>query len=359
MKLLSTRVPARAAVAAAAVAFGACGGSRSAAIDAPGAIDAVAVPIGTTQTVVALDGTHVYFTGSENRRSVDVPVTFPAPDLRYAKVTLRLGLRCPAPGGCDPWDRLARLSILRPGAGADPVELELARFVTPYHVGGQFTVDVTDLQRILEGPQTLRVFVDTWVGPGSAYGDGWLVDAAFDFEGGLPARDPIAVLPLWAPQRVTYGDPAHPIDVHTSVAIPAGVTGVRLRALVTGHGQGNADNCAEFCARDHQFLIGGETVSTTLWRDDCATTAVPNQQGTWKYARAGWCPGAMVTPWTADLAATAGELAIRYDVAGYDNTCRPDAPTCAGCTLGTGCDYDGGNHTEPGWEQSAVLILLR
>ncbi|MCE9577039.1 MAG: hypothetical protein K8W52_28085, partial [Deltaproteobacteria bacterium] len=256
-------------VGALLVLAAACGGKGTAqTLDAPG------VAVGTTQTIVAFDGTQVSFTGTENHRTVDVPVTFPAAGLRYSKITLRIALRCPAPGGCDRWDRLAHLSLLQPPAagGTDPVELEVARFITPYHVGAQFSVDVTDLQRVLEGPQMVRVFIDTWVGPGSPYGDGWLVDAAFDFEGGLPARDPVAVVPLWAPQRVSYGDPAHPIDVHTSVTIPDGVTGVRLRALVTGHGQGNADNCAEFCARDHHFTIGGDTVTTTLWRDDCATT---------------------------------------------------------------------------------------
>jgi hypothetical protein len=67
----------------------------------------------------------------------------------------------------------------------------------------------------------------------------------------------------------------------------------------------------------------------------------------------------MVTPWTGDVAATAGVRAISYEVQTYDNTCRPDAMTCGGCTLGAGCPYDGGTHTEPGWEQSAVLVLLK
>ena len=308
---------------------------------------------GPTTTVVALAGEHVYF-GDPNRRAVDVAVTFPPAGLRYTKVTLRLGLRCPSPGGCDWWDRLGHLALVR-GDSA----LELARFVTPYRVGGEFSLDVTELQRVLEGPQTLRVFIDTWVGPGHPNGAGWLVDAAFDFEGGLPSPDPFAVVPLWAPQRVVYGDPARPVDVAATVEVPAGATGARLRALVTGHGQGNADNCAEFCARDHTFRVGADTMTTSLWRDDCATTAVPNQQGTWQYARAGWCPGAIVRPWSADFAAAPGPLAVRYELETYENTCRPDAATCAGCTLGTGCDYDGGAHTEPGWEQSAVLVLYR
>jgi len=333
----------------------ACGGGGGGGADEPDASDVV---IGANTTVVAFEGEHVYFGGEPNRRTVDKPITFPEPGLRYRKVTLRIGLRCPT-GGCDYWDRLARLSLVRPGAADEMVELELARFITPYRVGGQFTVDVTDLQRVLEGPQMVRVFIDTWVQPGHAQGAGWLVDAAFDFEGGVPTPDPFAVVPLWAPQRVVYGDPARPIDVTANLDVPAGTTGVRLRALVTGHGQGNADNCAEFCARDHTFTVGDMPVTKNLWRNDCLTTAVPGQQGTWQYARAGWCPGAMVTPWTADATAAAGPLTVSYDVETYENTCRPESATCSGCTLGAACDYDGGAHTEPGWEQSAVLILLR
>ncbi len=336
------------------VAMAACGEG------APVGPDAATVPIGIDTTVVALDGEHVYF-GDPDRRTVSKEVTFPARDLRYSRVTLRLGLRCPT-GGCDWWDRLGRLSLVVPGPGPNgelETELELARFITPYRLGGQFTVDVTDLQRVLEGPQVVRVFIDTWVGPGHANGAGWLVDAAFDYVGGMPAPDPIAVMPLWAPRRLVYGDPQRLIDPATTADLPDGLTGVRLRALITGHGQGNAGNCAEFCARDHTFRIDSEAITRNLWRDDCATTAVPNQQGTWRYARAGWCPGAMVTPWIADVAGTAGTRTITYGVAAYENTCRPDATTCGGCTLGAGCPYDGGNHTEPGWEHSAVLIQLR
>jgi hypothetical protein len=336
----------RAAVALVPLIVAACGGGGSKDPDAPG------VPIGATTTVTAFDGEHVYF-GEPNRRTVDVEVTFPAPELRYSRVTLRLALRCPT-GGCDWWDRLGRLSLVLPDG-----ELELARFVTPYRVGGELELDVTDLQRVLEGPQTVRVFIDTWVGPGHANGAGWLVDAAFDFEGGVPTPDPFAVVPLFAPSRVVYGDPARPIDVAATADVPDDATGVRLRAFVTGHGQGNADNCAEFCSREHTFLVGAETMTTELWRADCATTAIPGQQGTWTYARAGWCPGAIVHPWSADFAAAPGPLAISYDIEAYDNTCRPDAPTCTGCALGTGCEYDGGAHTEPGWEHSALLILYR
>ena len=90
----------------------ACGGSQSAGVDAP------AVVAGADTTVTAFSGEHVYF-GDPNRRTVDAPLTFPAPGLRYSAVTLHLGLRCPT-GGCDWWDRLGRLALVVPADGATP-----------------------------------------------------------------------------------------------------------------------------------------------------------------------------------------------------------------------------------------------
>ena len=57
---------------------------------------------------------------------------------------------------------------------------------------------------------------------GHAHGAGWLVDAAFDFEGGVATPDPFAVVPLWAPKRVVYGDPTRPIDVTANIELTSG-----------------------------------------------------------------------------------------------------------------------------------------
>jgi len=70
-------------------------------------------------------------------------------------------------------------------------------------------------------------------------------------------------------------------------------------------------------------------------------------------------PGAEVRPWIEDVSAAlpAGATTqVRYDVEAYENT---DAPVCTGCSLGTGCEYDGGNHTTPVYELSAALTLFR
>ncbi len=144
--------------------------------------------------------------------------------------------------------------------------------------------------------------------------------------------------------------------------MPAGAGDVALRGIVTGHGQGNAENCAEFCSREHTFRVGSVNDTRTIWRDDCLTTAVPDQQGTYTLARAGWCPGATVHYWfglvSAGVPAGGGDVDVSYDVAAYENTCRPDATSCTGC-VGGSCDYDGGSHTEPHYLVSALLVLYR
>jgi hypothetical protein len=160
-------------------------------------------------------------------------------------------------------------------------------------------------------------------------------------------------------RSLVYGDPARPIAQTRDVAVPAG-SAHALRAFVTGHGQGNKSNCAEFCQKKHSLKVDGVAKEQTIWRNDCQTTAVPGQAGTWQYPRAGWCPGADVKPWTVDVDLKGKTTAsIVYDVEAYENTCRPDAQTCTGCTLGSSCAYDGGNHTEPVYWVSTVLIAYR
>jgi hypothetical protein len=189
------------------------------------------------------------------------------------------------------------------------------------------------------------------------------VDASFEMVGGMPDRVPIAVIPLWDEMHYDYGDPAKPVEdavPDRSVIIPAGAGAVELRSFITGHGQGNLDNCSEFCKRTHVFTVGGMRAERLVWRDDCATTAVQNQAGTYKVSRSGWCPGADVKPWVADVTAMAPAgkaVSVSYDVQPYENTCRPDAPMCAGCALRTACAYDNGNHTTPFFELSALLIV--
>jgi hypothetical protein len=320
---------------------------------------------GADTTVTPFDKAHIYFTGSDNQREIDATATFPAEGL-YEKITLHLTLECPT-GGCDPWDRFATVGIVTAkGQNGDPdTVIELARYITPYHVGAAWDIDVTDLRPLLKGDLTFRAFIDTWVGPGSQYGAGWQLTTSFEMKGGVPAKIPVAAVPVWTRQYVVYGDPAKPTTDTTppqDLTLPAGASTYALRTFITGHGQGNKTNCAEFCKKTHTLTVGSVAHDQLVWRTDCATTAAPNQQGTYQYSRAGWCPGADVLPWVLDITpdlAGATSTSIGYGVEDYENTCRPDAATCAGCTLGATCPYDGGTHTEPNFQVSTLLIAYQ
>lgn len=319
---------------------------------------------GADAMVTAFDHTPIYFTGSDNKRQVDATASFPATGA-YQKIILHLSLDCPQ-GGCDPWDRFGSLGVVtqKSADGTSDTVVEIQRFITPYHVGAKWDLDVTDLRPLLTGDITLRAFIDTWVGPGSQYGGGWALSASFEMTGGIPSPLPVAVVPVWIMRSATYGDPAKPIaqSVPAATLTLPDATSYALRSFVTGHGQGNAGNCAEFCSKTHTITAGMTPHTSTVWRTDCAKTAAPNQQGTWQYSRAGWCPGADVHPWTFDVTqdiATSSMATFAYDVESYENTCRPDASPCTGCTLGSTCDYDGGNHTEPNYYVSSVLIAYR
>jgi hypothetical protein len=312
--------------------------------------------------------TQLSFTSTANNREVTAPATFP--DGPFSSVTLHLELACPS-GRCDPWDRVGNIGIVDGDASADgaaaPI-LEIARFITPYGVGGSWDFDVTDLQPLLHGTRTMHAFIDTWVGPGSQYGNGWLLTARFDFVTGQPARLPVQVLPLhWT--RAVYGDPAQPIATQLppqTLTLPSGFSSSELFVITTGHGQGNLNNCAEFCERMHTVQVDETPHTHDVWRDDCADNPVSNQQGTWTLSRAGWCPGSDVQPWREDLGTTLAPGSTHtfgYDVEAYVNSCRPDAVadggTCTGCSLHTGCAYDDGNHTEPYYLVTGYVVLFQ
>ncbi|MCH9687492.1 MAG: hypothetical protein K0V04_39020 [Deltaproteobacteria bacterium] len=326
---------------------------------------AAPVEPGPDASVVAFEDAHVFFLGwdeGQNARSLDVTLDFPEAGLGYTSATLELALGCPE-GACDWWDRAGYIGVVEDAGTETERVIEVARFITPYRVEGAWSLDVSPLRPLLSGSRTIRVHIDTWVGPGHANGNGWLVDARFDFVGGVPNPMPVEVIPLWPYSEATIGDPASPVGTQLApadVELPTGAARVELYSLITGHGQGNLDNCAEFCQLAHGYLVGDAAVQRTVWRDDCADNPVDNQQGTWTLARAGWCPGADVLPWVADVTDALtpdGSLSVAYDLSSYENTCRPDAPVCMGCALGTGCEYDSGNHTPPVIKMSASLVV--
>ncbi len=312
----------------------------------------------TSLQVPLTKGTHVYFKGDDNRREQIVQVNLPESIENYGRVTLQFKLSCPD-GKCDRWDRVGSMSLQNADQGQP---LELLRFITPYGIGANWTYDLSDFLPLLHGPANFRFFIDTWVGPGHPGGNGWMIEAELLYEKAAEGQ-PVAsyVQPIMTFEDVIYGDPLISTERKSQVPPLVGYSSAQMRMVITGHGQGNSENCAEFCAKSHRVQIGTYNYETTIWRDNCATTVDPNQKGTWQYPRAGWCPGDKVEPWKADvsLALLNGVTDFVYQPEAFENTCRPEATQCLGCVFGTSCNYDGGLHTEPRYFVSAYVIYYK
>ena len=265
---------------------------------------APARPVGEDTTVTVFAAEHVYY-GDENRRSVDVEVTFPDDTATYSAINGRFALTCPD-DGCDHWDRYATFGMVFDAGTEDEVYVELDRFITAYRVGFSWESDLTDVRPLLTGSQTMRVFIDTWVGPGHDQGAGWLFDAELDFVGGEPpSPEPVANLPVWGHLSWSAGLDDQPVETQVEpqqVDLPADFTAMTFRSFITGHGWNNSQNCAEFCAKEHFYTVGGTEFGREVWREGCSETVTDGtQMGTWTYDRAGWCPGAQVYPWDTDV----------------------------------------------------------
>ena len=190
---------------------------------------------------------------------------------------------------------------------------------------------------------------------------GWLVTLDLDFTPGEPSRQVIGIRNLWR-GTPEYGNPDNPIDSffnERKETIRAHVTSAKLRFRVTGHGQGNTDNAAEFAEKVHGVLVNGTDHQHDLWRADCDRNPCSPQGGTWQFARAGWCPGNTVAPWDVDLGAAArpaASVTIRYHVEPYVNRCRPTAGCAPSECIWGNCAYDGGGHTVPVYWVESQLI---
>jgi hypothetical protein len=93
-----------------------------------------------------------------------------------------------------------------------------------------------------------------------------------------------------------------------------------VRAVVTGHGMTpNTNNAGEFMPAGRTVTVNGQAFGNLLWRADCYLNPCRPQGGTWKYDRAGWCPGALVRPWDIDLARSGEVLTLDYKPQPYTN----------------------------------------
>jgi hypothetical protein len=285
-------------------------------------------PVPAEATVVRAFDRDLHWFGAENHRSITREVDFPATG-EWNQVGLRLDLECPENGLCDHWDRTGSLQlVLNPDDPEDEWEyLEIMRHITPYRVGMCQFVDITPLAPLLVGRQTLVSWIDTWVGPGHSDGEGWRITWDFVFYPGED-RAPDEVVNIWGRRSIEVGnlDPDRTVDAQTDpvqIEIPRGTRRVEARLITTGHSFGNSENCAEFCVMRQDLYLGDVRRSVLPWRTDCEHNPVANQQGTWRYDRNGWCPGAIAIGQTIDLTdmVTPGETSVLdFDIRLADGT---------------------------------------
>ncbi|MCS7176536.1 MAG: peptide-N-glycosidase F-related protein [Candidatus Kapabacteria bacterium] len=290
-----------------------------------------------------------------------VTVVCPPESVLCERVVLAYSLHRP-PGGWDPWDRIAYVTVLTP---TDTVEI--ARIMTPYQRECGWEIDVTDFRPLLTDTVRLRLFILYWA---QSPGQGYLVSARLRFFLGQPGMVPYRVVKLWGNdvyRRWAYGNPKDPIDLQVptrTILIDEDVAAVKFVALLTGHGQGNTDNAAEFSRKTHTLLVNGRAFPRLLWRDDCARNPCRPQQGTWQYNRAGWCPGDYVRPWEEEITSAirrgdSNSIGFRFEP--YVNYCSPWWDSCfiAPPPNCPDCNFNSTGHTMPWYLMSAYLVLYR
>lgn len=276
-----------------------------------------------TQIVSTMDNVNITF-GGTNSRWFYGSYTMPQHVAGYDQILAYLTVSCPN-NDCDDWDRLAYIDVKAP----DGNWIQIIRYITPYGVPCDHSLDLTAYSSLLQGEVEYRMFIDTW-GTG-----GWLIDLDLEYDSGTPDYKYSVVDEVWD-GAYNFGnlDDLQPVE---TVDFPhySNTASAHLRLSNTGHGWGdnNTSNAAEFYAATNFIdLDGTQTYTEFLWN-----TCNPNpdgcspQSGTWTFNRAGWCPGAISPPAEYDLdptiAAGSVQLDYRFDP-NYTDFCHAANPNC-------------------------------
>ena len=231
---------------------------------------------------------------------------------QYDTLEVEMSLACPygLDRQCGDWDYLVQLYLCDDPANPDRCDTEIVRWITAYKRGSHWITDISPVLSYLKAGGKQRVGFWTV--------QKYVVDMSFKLSDknktGLAAVERV---PLFGGGAFVadYNDRYKPIDF----TVPAGVQKVELVTVITGHGfAGDTKSCAEFCNHTHHFTVNGtenqirhdnadEALPGTIFNYGCANLVsagvVPNQFGTWPYARAGWCPGLDVPPKRIDITA--------------------------------------------------------
>ncbi|MCF8239030.1 MAG: discoidin domain-containing protein [Saprospiraceae bacterium] len=280
---------------------------------------------GNTESVITLDKGQVFNGGPYSYTGT---YELPSSVGGYSKIIGHLAITCP-PGGCDPWDRIAQVSV----KGRDGQWYEIIRYITPYGVECDHTIDLTRFADLLQGVVDIRMDLVT-------YQNGWEFSLDLEFTPGDVVFPYSRVEKLWN-GTFPFGDPKNlqPLDTFHIQFSPQAQE-AELFVVNTGHGWGdnNSSNAAEFYEANHVFKINDQgAFGQKLWTgcnpnpDGCT-----DQNGSWQFNRAGWCPGAISPGYSYNMSGWIldEKIKLSYIFDSYVDACHPNNP---GCISGITC----------------------
>ena len=249
------------------------------------------------------DGFVIRYTGQAVEKTTQLPER-PLDQRDAQRITLHVKVEPvakhdgSATGPSDRWTRLGAVHLRR-GEGEEAERIELMRFITGFGGASHFKQDVTGLAPLLDGKQTLELFISTYSTEPAWKASLWLEYS----KAGVGMRRPAYAEPLFLDQHVTAENPM----LRATVTIPAGLALPRLRVITTGHATDGAGG-DEFISRTHVLRIDGRTVVVWRpWSEEGGTQRENNPTSgrrmidgreLWSsdLDRTGWHPGQVVEP---------------------------------------------------------------
>lgn len=248
--------------------------------------------------------------GRVAERVFDVDAALPSASELAAYDTLEFDVtvNCPHRNvfACSEWDRIARIAVCLDSECTE--RRELVRWITPYWRRGErrWVMDASALLGLIKdgGSQRFRIEMGpTWeraterdirvvLKLASRARGGRSVGAERAFSGG------------------NFNDEYNTREPYTFTP-PATASKVELVVILSGHGQADTSNCAEWCDHRHSFSVNGNDLDeirhdgTVGAEAGCGLAAAqgapPGQYGNWAPERAYWCPGLPVDHKVIDI----------------------------------------------------------
>lgn len=298
-------------------------------------IDFEVIEEAENMTVATLD--QVWLLDSDGTHSADY--ILPSYVGSFNKITAHLNITCP-PGGCDPWDRISRIEVKAPTGQW----VEIIRYITPYGVPCNHSLDVTDYASLFQGKVEFRASLGT-------FANGFLYTLDLEYETGTPEYVYSWVDVIWE-DTYDFGNMANlqPVDTLNFTYAEAAEAS-KLKLVNSGHGWGenNTSNAAEFYEATHKVKVNNQIFEQHLWVDcNPNPDGCQPQNGTWFHDRAGWCPGSIAKVYDYDFSnyVDFNEVELIYEFfPGYTDLCHPSNPdcvsgiTCEDCEAGSNPIY--------------------